>query len=156
MAIKVRKHGIAKPLIAVCPDCGCEFEYEVSDIEKNYLGRSVVKCPDCGHLCPHHCPIVQPSIPNIIWETSKDSWPDCETCPSRPNPNKPVQVGDTPCDWCQKNKPYCTDTAMQDGLGVSYYHEMISSFNHPELDTHVSSPNWSSDLVSFWNKASKK
>lgn len=31
---------------------------------------------------------------------------DCDTCPNRPNPDKPV-FGDTPCTWCPKRQVTC-------------------------------------------------
>ena len=71
MAIKVIKHG-KKTFKATCPNCGCEFEYELEDIKQepglswNYQGNLVftstcyciynpkyVICPDCGRHIYH-------------------------------------------------------------------------------------------------------
>lgn len=52
MMIRVIKHG--KKRRAVCGYCGCEMEFEASDIQTNQIGineyERVVKCPDCGLL----------------------------------------------------------------------------------------------------------
>lgn len=39
--------------------------------------------------------------------TYTNPGPACETCPSRPDPNK-IVIGDTPCTWCEKNRVTCT------------------------------------------------
>lgn len=46
--IEVIKHG-KKKFRAVCSNCGCEFTYELCDIQA--LGG--VDCPDCGHYVAH-------------------------------------------------------------------------------------------------------
>jgi len=110
MAIKVIKHG-TKVFRAVCPLCGCEFEYEYEDLKTEYGFVREVKCPDCGNTVYHqeYKPI-QPNYPNnwpgITLGTSTDTL-DCEKCINKPDPNHPV-VGDTPCTWCKKHQPYCT------------------------------------------------
>lgn len=45
--IKIIKDG-QKDFIAKCPTCGCEFSYQLADIE---LG--LVVCPCCGHYVAH-------------------------------------------------------------------------------------------------------
>lgn len=45
--IKIIKDG-QKDFIAKCPTCGCEFSYQLIDIE---LGS--VTCPCCGHYVAH-------------------------------------------------------------------------------------------------------
>lgn len=42
--------------------------------------------------------------------TTLDNWGGCEGCPNNPKHLKTPYVGDTPCQWCQKNpwKVTCT------------------------------------------------
>lgn len=122
MAINIIKHG-EKKFKTICPICGCEFEYEYEDIDKDYLSKDfTIKCPDCGYYVKHEEFKKFPSNP--IWEyhviptTEKlnfntFNWPDCATCPNKPDPTKTV-VGDTPCTWCRKNQPYCTTSFTSD------------------------------------------
>ncbi len=126
MAIKIIKQGKMTKFAKACPDCGCEFEYEQDDIKVDYscclttypcqYGTYVI-CPCCGkHL--HHgyiTPAIS-SYPNITYTTTATSWPDCDTCPNKPDPNK-VVVGDTPCTWCKKLQPYCTSAVKRASEG---------------------------------------
>ena len=114
MAIKVIRHG-TKIFRITCPVCGCEFEYEYEDLQTIYGIAKQIKCPDCGEMLDHRevkprpepNPI-NPLNPYIIWTTNTPGYNlDCATCPNRPDPNKPITVGDTPCTWCKKNQPYC-------------------------------------------------
>lgn len=50
--IEVIKHGKTK-FTATCAHCGCEFTYELSD-----LNNSILYCPDCGHRYCHY-PILE-------------------------------------------------------------------------------------------------
>ena len=52
MAIKVIKHG-AKVFKAICPICGCEFEYEYEDLRRECGFVKFVMCPDCGEMIYH-------------------------------------------------------------------------------------------------------
>ena len=36
MAIKIIKQGKVTKFTKTCPDCGCEFEYEASDLSTDY------------------------------------------------------------------------------------------------------------------------
>lgn len=37
-----------------CSHCGCEFQYELSDVFKRYgYGQPQVNCPTCGHEIYH-------------------------------------------------------------------------------------------------------
>lgn len=136
MAIKVIKHG-KETFKAVCPICGCEFTYQAEDLTLDMFGNHNVICPDCHQVVPHDEPkkkglqkkiyiddkdTIYPTYPNVIWTTTTPySWPDCATCPNRPDPNK-IIVGDTPCTWCRKNQPYCYtgDVFPKDYNGGSY------------------------------------
>ena len=138
MAIKVIKHG-NKVFTAVCPICGCEFEYEVEDLvetddkESLTYGAKVraVKCPECGEVIKHKeytiinptpspiypsypqtpwTPLYPNNWPWITWATTTDGTGNLD-CSKCPNRPDPSKpvVGDTPCTWCKKNVPYCGD-----------------------------------------------
>ena len=121
MAIKIIKDGKMTKFRKTCPDCSCEFEYDASDLSADcsvclttYPPKynTYVVCPCCGkHL--HHgytTPAIS-SYPNITYATTTTSWPDCDTCQFKPDPNK-VVVGDTPCTWCKKKQPYCVSNGI--------------------------------------------
>ena len=44
------------------------------------------------------------------WATKSDNFSGCEGCPNNPKYIKENYIGDTPCQWCQKNpnKVTCT------------------------------------------------
>ena len=123
MSIKVIKHG-KETFKAVCPICGCEFSYQAEDLKEDRFHNHYVECPDCKQIVSHEyesknksitltkcSPTVDyklnyPYLKNTAWATTT-SWPDCDICPNKPDPNKLV-VGDTPCTWCKKNQLYCT------------------------------------------------
>ena len=128
MAIKVIKHGQKPKFKKVCPNCGCEFEYEQEDVITDYNWnlnsltwsyprriKRVVICPDCGEKLLHDIIIDDQDWypPNVTYITGSTTapWPDCDKCPNKPDPTKTI-VGDTPCSWCTKNKPYCTSVSL--------------------------------------------
>ena len=135
MAIKIIKQGV-KEFHITCHYCGCEFTYEKEDIR-----NSEVICPCCSNSLPHKgiigtgdinssaVPIwynqqVAPDgykirgglnkpLPN--WLITSDGWVSCEGCPNNPKYLKTPYIGDSPCQWCQKN-PYkvtCTSDVKQ-------------------------------------------
>ena len=119
MAIKIIKDGKMTKFRKTCPDCGCEFEYEASDLSMDcgvclttYPPKynTYVVCPCCGKRIHHGTTeaagltIASPKIYHT--DTSMQYAHDCDKCPNRPDPNK-ITVGDTPCDWCKKRQPYC-------------------------------------------------
>lgn len=137
--ITVIKHG-KETFKAVCPICGCEFTYQAEDLKEDCFHNHYVECPDCKQAVSHAYEDKKRSIdPNILWDYAKEHtpdydkypvklikerefyvdyqhpatawnpWPDCDTCPNRPDPNHPV-AGDSPCTWCSKMQPYCTNT----------------------------------------------
>lgn len=136
MAIKIIKDGI-KEFHITCPFCGCEFTYENEDV-----CNSEVLCPCCSKSLPHKgfmgtgdtnpsaAPIwynqqVAPdgykirdglNKPLPSWLTTSDNWSGCEGCPNNPKYLKEPYVGDSPCQWCQKNpwKVTCTATGGQE------------------------------------------
>ena len=123
MAIKIIKHGENK-FQAICPICGCVFEYGLEDLTLYQDGRKGVKCPDCNEVIykEHIKPISNyPLFDNAILTTreengritftqSKQEDP-CETCPNKDGPKDafgyPI-VGDSPCQWCSHNKRKAT------------------------------------------------
>ena len=120
MAIKIIKEGKITKFRKTCPDCGCEFEYEASDLATDYSEclttyppkyNTYVACPCCGkHLHHGYKETTGYSYP-VTYTTTAASWPDCDTCQFKQDPNKTV-VGDTPCTWCKKKQPYC----VSDGI----------------------------------------
>ena len=119
MAIKIIKDGKMTKFRKTCPDCGCEFEYEASDLSADcgvclttYPPKynTYVVCPCCGKRIHHGTTqaagltIASPKI--YYTDTSMQYAHDCDECPNRPDPNK-ITVGDTPCTWCKKRQPYC-------------------------------------------------
>ena len=122
MAIKVIKHG-KETFKAVCSICGCEFSYQAEDLKEDHFHNHYVECPDCKQIVSHEYEsknksitltkclpttvdykLNYPYLKNTAWTTP--TWPDCDTCPNKPDPNK-VIVGDIPCTWCKKIQPYC-------------------------------------------------
>ena len=113
MAIKIIKQGKTK-FTKICPDCGCEFEYEQEDVKVDYssclttypcMHEIYVICPCCGkHL--HHGYTTPTDYPNVTY-TMNETWSkDCDKCPDKPDPIK-VVVGDSGCDWCIKRRFTC-------------------------------------------------
>ena len=135
MAIKIIKQG-TKEFHITCPYCGCEFTYEKEDVY-----NSEVICPCCSKGLPHKGIIgtvgTNPSAvpiwynqqvapdgykirdclnkPLPDWATKSDNLSGCEGCPNNPKYLKTPYIGDSPCQWCQKN-PYkvtCTSNVKQ-------------------------------------------
>lgn len=134
MAVKVIKHGKAH-YTAICPRCGCEFEYDLKDLG---VGNGI-NCPDCEYYCYHPIPDKVtpspwypnwPNTPNIP-DPYTPSWPwdpitkpyvtwesGCEGCQYYEQLKKgklPYTVGDSPCTWCAKHQPFVyTNTATKE------------------------------------------
>ena len=138
--IKVIKHGQKPKFKKVCSNCGCEFEYEQEDVITDYNWnlnsltwtyprriKRVVICPDCGEKLLHDTIIDDQDWypPNITYTLTGSGttapWPDCDKCLNKPDPTKTI-VGDTPCTWCIKNRPYCYtgDVFPKDYKGGEY------------------------------------
>ena len=94
-----------------CPDCKQvvihEYEAKKKSLDDNLLWKKAEE----EQLDPDKYPTklakdrefyVDYQYPNTIW----NSWPDCATCPNRPNPDT-TTIGDIPCTWCKKMRPYC-------------------------------------------------
>lgn len=170
MAIKVIKHG-TKVFRVVCPICGCEFEYEYEDLKTEYGFVRQVKCPDCGNFVTHqdftpqqpHIPTypnyplgpAYPTYPYVTWTTTGTGTElDCDKCPNKPNPDKPV-VGDSPCTWCPKMQPYCTTTFSVDGnntnvkIDPELYKNTTTSYTDLKVNTDYSDikTNYTTDLT---------
>ena len=157
MAIKVIKHG-KETFKAVCPICRCEFSYQSEDLKEDRFHNHYVECPDCKQIVSHEYESKNKDItwtkgsPTVDYKLSYKylpnttlttvTWPDCDNCPNKPDPNKLV-VGDTPCTWCKKNQPYCTSTTKYTSesctvsskdFNVSTY--TTSSYTIPDLTTN--------------------
>ena len=135
MAIEIVKEGCKKFNIT-CPNCGCEFTYEYEDV-----GVGVVICPCCQLKLPHkgvngmvpYIPPIwygNPSLPDGYkirgdkfndlvyrpftlpdWAKKSDNLSGCEGCPNNPKYLKAPYIGDSPCQWCQKNPNKITCTS---------------------------------------------
>ena len=139
MAIKIIKQGV-KEFHITCPYCGCEFTYENEDV-----CNSEVICPCCLTNLPHkgvsgkvdeaplptnggYGTITNPhgtypyndlvyrpfTLPD--WVTKLDNLSGCEGCPNNPKYLKTPYIGDSPCQWCQRNpwKVTCTSNGGQE------------------------------------------
>lgn len=120
MAIKIIKDGV-KEFHITCPYCDCEFTYENEDIS-----NSEVICPCCSTKLPHKGMIgtvnINPSAVPIWYnqQVAPDGYKirgglnqldnSCDNCPNNQKYLKAPYVGDSPCQWCQKNpwKVTCT------------------------------------------------
>lgn len=115
--IKIIKDGKLTKFKKTCPDCGCEFEYEASDLSTDYSVclttyppkyNTYVVCPCCGKRVYHGT--TQAVDPTNVWISYTDAGIqntlDCDKCPNKPDLSK-ITVGDTPCTWCKKRQPYC-------------------------------------------------
>lgn len=128
--IKIIKDG-TRIYKATCPNCGCEFTYENEDI---IVATSAVICPCCEQYLPHKKASdniqLQNKFPDIdkyvlLKKTSDGAEirqrvfsPDenpCDSCPNNPKYLKTPYIGDSPCQWCQKNpnKVTCTSNASK-------------------------------------------
>lgn len=124
MAIKIIKEGKITKFRKTCPDCGCEFEYDASDVSTDYgtclttyppQYNTYVACPCCKKHILHgttqaaNLTAISPKI--YYTDTSMQYTYDCDGCPNKPDPNK-ITAGDMPCTWCKKRQPYC----VSDGI----------------------------------------
>ena len=118
--IRIIKEGKKIKYTITCPDCGCEFEYDIDDVYTDHTialttcpvrFERYVRCPCCGKHLHHDYTFGEPFI---TWDNggsipcSVQEWPDCDKCPNKPDPDK-IVIGDSPCTWCKKNQPYCTN-----------------------------------------------
>ena len=113
MAIKIIKQGKTGNFIKTCPNCGCEFEYEQEDVKvdssvclTSYPSQysTYVICPCCGKHLDHGYISTCIINPNVIYtDMTSTAFKDldCNTCPYKPDPEKPT-AGDSACDWCIK------------------------------------------------------
>lgn len=71
--------------------------------------------------------------PTTVW----NPWPDCDKCPNRPDPNKPAQVGDTPCTWCIKNRPYCKNGTVNYSDGITTISTNLNNCTYTTGDPYL-------------------
>ena len=129
MAIKIIKEGKKKEkeiFKKTCEKCGCIFEFEEEDLHIDYRlclttypsqYQRYIICPCCGNRIYHDnvFEINLNDYPKVWYTTTNDfGWPDCATCPNKPDPLHPV-VGDSPCTWCKKRQFYC----VSDNINIS-------------------------------------
>lgn len=119
MAIKIIKEGKKTSFRKTCPDCGCEFEYDATDLQTDYSiclttypgqYNTYVVCPCCGRHIHHGTAIAgnwPDTFPNVLYTSNEYKYLDCSKCPNRPDPDHPI-VGDSPCSLCPKMQFYST------------------------------------------------
>ena len=107
--IKIIKSG-KKEFHAICPNCGCEFTYEMEDLsKKDYVGAICdVKCPECGMTILHSGIDTQSRLSDIYYQRAViDNVQSNNTCANCDFAKRlitdQVYVGDIPCTWCQYN-----------------------------------------------------
>lgn len=128
MAIKVIKHG-TKVFRVTCPICGCEFEYELSDLTEEVDKESltygakvkVVKCPECNEKIKHqeykevHPDRGYPVYPSYPWTPIYPNKPDTVPwTPTYPNIIYTTTTDSLDCATCPNrpdpNHPIVGDT----------------------------------------------
>ena len=99
-----------------CPDCGEWLMHKSAELVKSLEKDITWKFPKPGEPIPcsdeearRKMFYVDYQNPSVKWTSNIPDWPDCDKCINKPDPSKPI-VGDTPCTWCRKNMPYCTNT----------------------------------------------
>lgn len=109
MSIKITKPG-QKEFHGFCRWCGCEFTYEISDLQLSATGNKLY-CPTCNKEYYHASLVQDPTIPGGILPQLPLCTPDmsktdpCAGCVWRENQYREgMYIGDTPCNWCDKNK----------------------------------------------------
>jgi len=120
MAIKVIKHGKKPVMKRTCSVCGCEFEFELEDLQTDYTitltsypsqYRRYVICPDCGERI-YYDTVFAPIYPRDPWMT-----PCSPNTPIEPwNPNKPY-VTWTSTDLTDPCKDCPNKGGLRDALG---------------------------------------
>jgi len=112
--VKVIKPG-QKEFYATCDMCGCEFTYELSDLNLS-CSLNKVACPTCGKDYYHKSQNGGGyGIDYLNWPKAGEPIPctdqakdPCAECDWMKNLLKNgTYVGDTPCTWCPKNKFSC-------------------------------------------------
>lgn len=137
MAIKITKPG-QKEFHAFCKRCGCEFTYEISDLKLS-ASSDKVSCPTCGRDYHHPSMVQDPTLqPGIGYQWPSDATDPCAGCAWRENLKRNgVYVGDTPCNWCNKNK----FNSITGQPSIKDYGHCVSP-----LDAYLSTTSTSSEL----------
>ena len=108
MAIEIIKQGQTK-FTKICPDCGCEFTYELDDLVGN-----IINCPCCKRIIFHKksetiYPYSPIGVKDILtpFDSTKLTSDPCENCEwhQKMLTSKEPYIGDSPCQWCQ-HYPY--------------------------------------------------
>ena len=121
MAVKVIKPGMTE-FCGFCDRCGCEFSYELVDIQ--LTGKT--NCPMCGKDYYHPMRMRYPELlkdtnyPLQFSDTSINADKDpCANCGwLKELLEKGSYIGDTPCTWCTKNKFIASECVTQ--VSTSY------------------------------------
>ena len=132
--IKITKPG-QKEFHGFCKWCGCEFTYEISDLKLSATSDKV-SCPTCGkdyyHLTKTQELTITPKIPNLQWPHGETITDSCAGCAWRAELlAKGSYIGDTPCDFCNKN-PYKV-TCLQTSISTSDYPKAVYGTSRTEV-----------------------
>jgi hypothetical protein len=120
MAIKIIKPGMTE-FCGCCDRCGCEFSYELVDIQ--LTGK--INCPTCGKDYYHPVrmrypePLKDTNYPLQFSDSNSISIIDADKDPCakcdwlKKLIEEGSYTGDTPCTWCTKNKFIASECATK-------------------------------------------
>lgn len=132
--VKILKEGKKVHFTKTCPECDCEFEYSVKDVEVDYSlcltsippkYHRYITCPWCGKKIYHdtiaenelgEAPKIFYSIPTSVPSNTPTTITsgDCSDCiyyqQVLNDPSKANQAGDSPCTWCKKMQVTCASS----------------------------------------------
>lgn len=140
--IKITKPG-QTVFYAFCNHCGCEFTYEISDLQL-VSSDNKVSCPTCGKYYYHPAMVQNPTIPGGIgYQWPSDNSDPCAGCVWRNGCvwrknllRDGLYIGDIPCNECGKNK-FNTTTSVQPSIEDS----IIPCVN--QFDPRLTTPTFS-------------
>jgi len=138
--IKVIKAG-QKEFFGFCDRCGCEFSYDISDLKLG-IGDKIA-CPTCGKDYLHPTKTKESELATDPYKLTDITWPpngieietikdSCAGCAWRAELlAKGSYIGDTPCDFCNKN-PYKV-TCLQTSISTSDYPKAVYGTSRTEV-----------------------
>lgn len=125
--IKIIKKGKTK-FTGICKTCGCEFEYELKDLEYGKL-----KCPCCEQDFYHPNQVVEEKIDlgKLYFDIGK--WNPCKDCYFHKRlESGEIYIGDTPCTWCKHMQPH-----YEGGIDI-----LNNNFNSIKSENIIRDPNF--------------
>lgn len=113
--ITILKKGKTK-FTTICKKCGCEFEYELSDLEYGYY----VICPECKDKCYHEFQDEKSDESVSIFESP------CKNCYVKTMMDKGIYIQGNSCLDCpflKNHVVHCQNTAASLNFDVNDYSE---------------------------------